>query len=429
MHKIDFDLTIDEITKVEGSAGLDVKVRNGRVENVHFKIEDYKRFYTQAIQGKVVAAAPQLLSRICGTCSVAHLMTAIEAVENALSFTPTEQTKILRKLTYHGLIIRDHALHLYIFCLPDLFHKDSILDFDDNNPKEHRLLHDAFDVKAAGNHLAILVAGRSIHAPYPVAGGFLQTPKKDAVAPVLEKLKAARPKVLHLIDVFLKSKDSLIRKTDYVALKANPYSYLDGKLCDQNGIVANEKDFRKHLEHVVLPYSQASAYTFEGKPFRVGALARININKDALHPKTKKDAKHALKKFPSDDIFDNNLAQAIEILHSIDESLGLLTETNFTEEKPAKLVMKKGIGIGVIEAPRGTLYHKLEIDEKGVVKKGEIIVPTGQNQLAIELDIKEYIQQNLNMPKEKLSMECEKIIRAYDPCMSCASHFLKMRWI
>ncbi len=429
MHLVNFDFTLDEVTKVEGSAGLEVKVKDGKVEYAKFKIQDYKRFYTQAMRGKPVAAIPQLLSRICGTCSIAHLIASIEAVEKTLGFEPSEQTKILRTLTYHGLIIRDHALHLYIFVLPDLFGKDSLLEFDDNDKVQHQLLHDAFAVKAAGNHLAILVAGRSVHAPYPVAGGFLHTPEQSKIPDVIKELEEIRPAVLRLIKVYAESPFVLERETNYLALKANPFSYLEGQLYDNDGLVAEESGFRDHLEHVVKPYSQASAYTFEGKPYRVGALARLNLNKEALHPRTREDAGFALKFFPSDNIYHNNLAQAIEILHSVDESIDILKSFKFKEEKPQKLEMKAASGVGVVEAPRGTLYHKLVVDEKGVVEEGEVIVPTGQNQIAIELDIARYIQENLDKPKEELRRGCEQIIRAYDPCMSCASHFLKVKWI
>jgi len=429
MHQVDLDLNIDEITKVEGSAGLEVKVKDGKIEYVKFKIQDYKRFYTQAIQGKPLAAVPQLLSRICGTCSIAHLMASIEAVEKTLGFTPSQQTIILRKLTYHGLIIRDHALHLYLFVLPDLFAKDSLLDFDESDKEQYQLLHDAFTVKAVGNNLAKLVAGRSVHAPLPVAGGWLKIPDSSQFPKLIEELKKVRPQILKLIQVFADCNFTLERVTNYVALKANPFSYLEGQLYDQNGLVAEEKDFRKHLERTVLPYSQASAYTFEGQPFRVGAFARININRDALHKKTKRDSAKALQKFPSHNIHYNNLAQAIEILHSVDETIDILSEYKFTQEKPAKLEMKAAIGVGVVEAPRGTLYHRLEVDSKGIVKKGDVIVPTGQNQISIELDIAEFIQNNLDKPKDFLRHECEKIIRSYDPCMSCASHFLEFEMI
>lgn len=428
MHLIDFDLNINEITKVEGSAGLDVKVTAGKVESVKFKVQDYKRFYTRAIEGKPIAAVPQLLSRICGTCSNAHLLASIEAVEKTLGFTPSEQTRTLRALTYHGLIIRDHALHLYVFVLPDLFNKDSLLDFDEHDELQHQLLHDTFTVKAAGNDLAKLIAGRSVHAPLPVAGGFLKIPDTTLFPKMIEQLEKTRPAVLRLIELFAKDKQTLIRDTNYLALRADTYSYLEGKLYDENGLVAEEADFRDHLEHVVLPYSQASAYKFDGDVYRVGAIARINLNRDRLHPQTKKDANNALTLFPSDNVYHNNLAQAIEILHSVDETIDMLRQASFREEKPTKLTMRAATGIGVVEAPRGTLYHKLEVDERGIVTKGEVIVPTGQNQLSIELDVGKYIQDNLDRPKAELALGCEKIIRAYDPCMSCASHFLEVNW-
>jgi len=429
MHQANFDLSIDEITKVEGSAGVDIKVTDGKVEYVKFKVQDYKRFYTQAIEGRPIVSVPQLLSRICGTCSNAHLMAAIEAVEKTLGYTPTEQTKTLRRLTYHGLIIRDHALHLYLFVLPDIFNKDSLLEFDENDELQHKLLHDAFDVKAIGNQIAKLFAGRSVHAPLPVPGGFMKMPDESQFPDMINKLKQTRGAVLRLIEVYDKCDWNLELDTNYVALKTDKFGYLEGKLYDQDGLVAEEADFRRHLEHVVLPYSQASAYTFEGRPYRVGALARLNINKDALHENTKKDAKGALEKFPSHNIHHNNLAQAIEILHSFDETIDILEGYKFKPEKPDKLEMKQAVGVGVVEAPRGTLYHRLEVDEKGIIKKGEVIVPTGQNQLSMELDMKAFIQDNLDLPKEKIVHELEKIIRSYDPCMSCSSHFLKVNWI
>lgn len=429
MHQVNFDLSINEITKVEGSAGVDIKVVNGKVEYVKFKVQDYKRFYTQAIEGRPVIAVPQLLSRICGTCSNAHLMAAIEAVEKTLNYTPTEQTKILRRLTYHGLIIRDHALHLYLFVMPDLFNKDSLMEFDENNKLQHQVLHDAFQIKGIGNQIAKLFAGRSVHAPVPVPGGFMKMPDHTQFSDLSNKLKQTRDSILRLIDLFEKCDWKLELNTNYVALKTEKFGYLEGEIYDQNGLVAPEKEFRKHLEHVVLPYSEASGYTFEGKPYRVGAIARLNINKEALHPKTKKDAKSALAKFPSHNIHHNNLAQAIEILHSFDETIDILESYKFKEEKPDKLEAKAATGVGVVEAPRGTLYHKLEVDDKGIIKKGEVIVPTGQNQISMELDMATFIQDHLDMPKEELTHEMEKIIRSYDPCMSCSSHFLKVNWI
>ncbi len=428
MHQISemSRFSIDEITKVEGAAGLDVEISDGKVTSVKFKIEEFKRFYTHAIEGKPLIAVPQLLARVCGTCSNAHLMAAVEGVERGLGMTPSEQTKLLRRLTYHGLIIRDHALHLYMFCLPDIFKKDSLLAFDENDSVQHQLLDDAFAVKAAGNHLAIYVAGRSVHAPYLFPGGFTHTPDNAEIPHLLEELKTVRPAVLRLIDVFGRCEFSLVRPTNYAALVTPDFSYLEGEIHDSRGRVITEDQYREHLEHVVIPYSHSSGYIFDQEVYRVGALARLNINKDALHERTKSETSQWLERFPSDNIFDNNLAQAIEILHSIDDAIDQLEKASFVEEKLPTAMPREGVFVGVVEAPRGMLYHKFEVDAKGIVKKGEIIVPTGQNQIAIEHDLKQFIEANLDMEEAQMALECEKIIRAYDPCMSCASHFLQL---
>lgn len=429
MHQISeySTFSIKEITKIEGSAGLDVLIADGKVESVQFAITEYKRFFTQAMVGKPIMAIPQLLSRICGTCSNAHLMASIEAVEKAFDMKPTEQTRALRTLTYHGLILRDHALHLYMFVAPDLFGKDSLLQFDEHDPAQHEVLHDAFDIKAAGNHLAILTGGRSVHAPYLMPGGFAHVPEADDVKRSIEELKNIRPAVLRAIDMFMKCPFSLVRETNYIALRSDPFSYLEGELWDMNGKVCDESGYRDHLEHVVIPYSEASGYKFDGQAYRVGALARLNISRDTLHPNTRRDAAEALKKFPSHDVYHNNLAQAIAMLHSVDEALDILTSRTFVKEPLQPIVPRATVGMGVIEAPRGTLYHKYEIDDQGKVLHGEVIVPTGQNQITIEADLGKFIQENLSMEHDALSLECEKIIRAYDPCMSCASHFLKLK--
>jgi coenzyme F420-reducing hydrogenase alpha subunit len=409
---------------------MDVVVEDGKVTNVKFAIVEYKRFFTEAMKGKNIAAIPAHLSRICGTCSNAHVMAAIAACEDALGIQVTPQTKLLRKLVMHGLVSRDHALHLYLFVMPDIYGKDAFLDFDENDPEQHQLLHDGFNVKAAGNHLSQLVAGRSVHATFPVIGGFLQFPSAEGAAVAIKELKAARPAVLRLIDIFMKAPFHLDRKTKYMALVPDDtFGYIGGKIITSKGEVYEQKDFRSHLEHTVLPYSQASAYTYKGESYMVGALARLNLAKDKLHPDTKKSAAGALKLFPSTDIFHNNLAQAIEILHSIDESIDILSNNVFKPEPVIKVPMRAATGIGVIEAPRGTLYHKVVINDAGIVLDGEVIVPTGQNQVNIERDVG-FIVEGLikDTPKEKINMEIEKLIRAYDPCMSCGAHFLKVKW-
>lgn len=430
MHNL--DLSISDISKIEGKASCDIKVKDGIVTDVKFTIAEYKRFYTQAIRGKDIVALPQLTARICGTCSNAHLLCAIKAVENAVSLVPTDQTIKLRKLLNYGLIIRDHGLHLYVFVLPDLFGRDSILDFDENIKEEHKYLDDTFKVKAAGNNLGKIVGGRSVHAPYATVGGFIKLPKTEELQKCAEELKTIRPIVLDLITLFAQRDFSLIRNDlDFAALADEEYSFLYGDLVRDDGSKLLSERYGEFLEHVEIPYSHASGYKLSGKVYMVGALARLNLAKQYLHPNTKTDAQKYLSLFPSKNIFHNNLAQAVEILHAIDSSIEIIDNLKLTDEKPIIPKRKEGIGIGAIEAPRGTLYYRIEVDESGKIKTGQIVVPTGQNQIGIEASIRQYLSENIDNlnDKETVEHEVEKIVRAYDPCMSCASHFLKFRWL
>ncbi|MBN2094068.1 MAG: nickel-dependent hydrogenase large subunit [Candidatus Zambryskibacteria bacterium] len=434
-----FDLSMEHITKIEGNASVKLKVENNKVKDVKFATEEYKRFFTEALKDKPLAAIPAHLSRICGTCSNSHIMCAIEACENVLGIKATEQTKLMRNLMMHGLMIRDHALHLYLFAMPDIFGKDAFLEFDESDPIQHKLLHDGFDVKSAGNFLATLIAGRSVHATLPTIGGFLKFPEPASVNEAIERLKNVRPAVLRLIEIFKNAPFHFDRQTKYMALvPEKTYGYINGVLETSAGEKYEEKDFRSHLEKTVIPYSQAIGYKYEGEGYMVGALARLNLAKDKLHTKTKKSATEVLKLFPSTDIFYNNLAQAIEILHSVDESIDLLSQNTFKPEEIIKAEPKNDIvGVGVVEAPRGTLYHKIIMGKNGKAESGEVIVPTGQNQVNIERDIGVLVQNLLNKPeyadnleedKRAVEFEIEKLIRAYDPCMSCAAHFLVVDW-
>lgn len=428
MHTTNMDLSIEEITKIEGNATCEIKIRDGQISECHFGIAEMRRFFEEAIRGKPVASVPHLVARICGTCSNAHLLASLKSIELGLGMVPSPQTTLLRQLVNFGLMIRDHGLHLYVFVLPDLFNRDSILAFDENNPDEHQLLHDCFAVKEAGNKLGITAGGRSVHAPFLRLGGFSNLPAKEDLLKLIPVLQEIRPRVLHLIDVFANCAFELKQELQFLALADPKYTFLDGNLQTSGGQEFPAADFERHLTKIDIAYSQATGYLFDGKIHFVGALARMNLNRDAIHVNTKKDAAKALEKFPSTNIHHNNLAQAIEMLHAIDASIDLIGQYQATPEQPQEVPKRPGIGHGVIEAPRGTLYHKTEINADATVKHSTIIVPTGQNQIGIEAAIRCYVSAHIDDEKEHLSGQIEKIIRSYDPCMSCATHFLKLKW-
>lgn len=431
MHTCDLDISINRLSKIEGHADLDIKIKDGKVEHVDLHVMENQRFYTQAVKGKLALAVPQMVSRICGTCSVAHLTGCIEAVEKTLDITPSEQTMVMRKLMMHSLMIRDHALHLYFFVAPDLFGIDSILDIDEDKKE---IIHQALHVKEAGNNLSNLIGGRSVHAMFEQVGGFTRVIDNDKIPEVVEELKSIRPLIIDLAELFYNCDWEMKRKTRFVALKTDDFSYLEGYIATSEGEKIEEKDYWNHLHSVVLPYSQAKGFEFEGKEYMVGSLSRLNLNKEAMHENTKKDMKKYLDAFPSDNIYHNNLAQAVEIMHSIDHSIELLENREFVKEEIAKPTKMSGEGVGVIEAPRGTLYYYLGVED-GKVKYANLVIPTAQNLINMREDVRKVVTDicgdNVAPTKEwegKIKLEVEKMIRAYDPCMSCASHFLKINW-
>ena len=426
-------VSIDAITKIEGGAGLEVVVEKGAVKDLRFIIADYRRFFTAAVRGKRMVAVPSFLSRICGTCSVAHLFASLMAIEDSQGIEVSEQTKTLRRLAYDGLMIRDHALHLYFFVLPDLLGVDSIFDIsDDPDDPGHTLLRDSFDVKRLGTDITNVVIGAAIHAPLPTVGGSLRTPDPAKFPDLISRLEAARLQVLRAIRTFHEWDVSLVRNMDYLCLRNDArFDFLEGDVVNSNGSRVPATEFENYLEYVQIPYSHAEGYRFSdtGEDYLVGALARLNLNLDLLHPRTATDAAPFLSAFLSNNVYHNNLAQAVEILQCVDEAIDTLRSIRIEDESPVRQPPRAGTGMGVIEAPRGLLYHRAQVNEGGLVEDYDVIVPTAQNQINIENDLRDYFERNLDKGEEELRMWAEGIVRAYDPCMSCATNFLKIDWI
>jgi coenzyme F420-reducing hydrogenase alpha subunit len=429
MHKT-FDISIDDLSKIEGHASLELKVRSGEVKKVKLKIFENRRFLDLALRGKNYASAPQLCSRICGTCSAAHLMCSIEAIEHAIGIKPSPQTQMLRDLTLNGVNIRDHAMHLFLFVLPDLFGKDSVLDFDDSG-YEHKLLHKAFEIKKAGNLLSTEVAGRTVHPPFPTIGHFLHVPSKEKAKTLILELKKVRDSAIEFVQLFHEKDFNFeMQDVDFIAVSDQEYSFMGRGICTHsNGFCIPDSGFERFFKEKVIPYSQATGFSFQGTPYMVGALARMNIKGASLHKDTKRDLSN-FNEFPSFNIYHNNLAQAIEIVHCIDSSIELLERYEFKQEKIQKIESRKSEGVGVVEAPRGTLFHHVNIDENEKISNANLVIPTAQNQILMEKAIGELVEQRLDsgMGKEKIQHGIETLIRAFDPCMSCATHFLKVRW-
>jgi coenzyme F420-reducing hydrogenase alpha subunit len=238
------------------------------------------------------------------------------------------------------LMIRDHALHLYFFVLPDVLGIDSILDIpDDHDNLGHVLLHDSFDIKKIGTEITNVIIGAAIHAPLPVPGGFLSSPDQAKFPDLVAKLEAIRPQVIKGIKTFYEWQEKLDRNSDYLYMRNDKqYDFLEGDLMNSNGKRVPAKEFLSFMEKVVIPYSESDGYVFSDthEDFLVGSLARINFNKDVLHPRTKADVEQYLNVFPSHNLHHNNLAQAIEILQCVDDAIDILKTTTIVAEQPVR---------------------------------------------------------------------------------------------
>lgn len=422
------EFSLHDITKIEGHANLEVKLRSGIVEKCEFQVVENHRFFESLALGKSFEEIPLIMSRICGFCCSSHLNTAIEACEKALGIEASEQTLLLRELSTNMEFLKSHSLHLYLLSLPDFLGKESVLHFD---KAEQEFIHRVLHLKEVATHALNVLGARAYHTVNVRIGGFSKFPSQKELEKLQRELEGLKHIALDTIELFagFVSGKLFERKTNYVALVGKDYCLLCGNIQCSDGTVVLENDYLGHLKEFVLPYSTAKEAKFNGKEYQVGALARINLNEKELCSEARKAIKEFKLKFPNESAFYNNVAQAVEILQCIESSIKILSELKIRNEPLQKFSPRESIGIGVTEAPRGVLYHAYKIGADGLIKDANVVVPTLQNSRNIEEDLKQFIPMLLHLPKEKAELEIEKLIRAYDPCISCATHFLKVKWL
>ncbi len=417
-----------DISKIEGHASLSVDLEGGKVSNVKFLVSENNRFFEQIVLGKSYKELALIVGRICGFCSSSHMLACIKATENAFGIFPSAQTQQLRELLMNGELIKSHSLHLFFLALPDYLGKSSALEFD---KKQLKFIETALALKKAGTELVEAIGGRAYHDLRLSIGGFALLPNQKQLEHIHRQLLDAKKLALETIELFARFKDKLVfeRKTTYAALAGKNYSLISGMLKSSTGASFKEEEFLRYFSEQAVPYSTSNQLSFEGKEYLVGALARININQCELCGDAKEKMKSLGLNFPSDSRYYNNLAQAIEILQCIESSIQIINSLKIVKETPAGIEPRNALGIGIVEAPRGTLYHEYEFDEKGFVTGASIIVPTSQNTRNIEKDIEAFLPGIIGKKSEHdIEHELEKLIRAYDPCISCATHFLKVKW-
>lgn len=409
------------ISKIEGHGRLKYSVAEGLVR---VEIDEGERLFEKLVIGESYQNLAFITARICGVCPTAHTLAAINAIENAFDVRVNDSILNLRKALLAAQIVQSHALHLFFLALPDYLKVQNGLELHDKNPRVFKI---ATELKRTADNLIEVVGGRAIHPVTPAVGGFLKTPEKKEVEALIKSIRSAQALALEALELFAGFRyPYLNRVTEYFSLtKEGVVDILGDKIVSSQGVEVSISDYPYVIKEKVKSYSSAKFATHDGHGFLVGAIARLNMMEEGdLNPKTQK-ALQALKiKLPLKNSYKNNLAQAIELMHFLEEAEARLTDFLWAKTERIKVGyrVQAGTGVGAIEAPRGTLYHSYEFDKNGVVTNCDIITPTVQNLTNLEDDANTYLKQNKSVSIPRRERELEMLVRAYDPCITCSVH-------
>ncbi len=417
------EINLNHICKIEGHAHLTLKIEKNKVKKCKQKAAEGARFFEALVLGKKLEDIQEVVSRICGICSCAHSVCSIQALEEAIGMTPTQQQKIIREMLMIGERIRSHATHLYFLSLPDYYNVSSALGLGE---KHQEKINNAIALITLGNKIVETFGGREMHPFLAIKEKFPEINLNS----LIQELKEKKPLIIKTIKLFQNlDYPKFERDTEYLCIredKKKVYASISGKVTSDSGLIKDD-DYKKHLKENIKEYATSKFVLQDGKPYQLGAIARINQNYDKLDSEIKSYMKNI--KLPLTNPYSNNIAQALELLIMTNRAIEI-TKNFKPQEINNEIKIKPGRGVSAVEAPRGTLFHEYKVDKSGKITYCNIITPTAQSLNMMEKDITELVNQLLEKQKSKEQIidEVEKLIRAYDPCFSCSTHFLKVNW-
>jgi len=419
-------IKVDVLARVEGEGALYIKLKGDQVQDVKLKIYEPPRFFEAFLRGRHFSEVPDIVARICGICPVAYQMSAVHAMEDAFGVKVDGQLRELRRLLYCGEWIESHTLHVYMLHAPDFLGYQDAIQLAKDHPA---VVQRALQLKKVGNQIVTLLGGREIHPINVRVGGFYKLPSRSDFAALAERLKWARDAALETVR-FVAGLPFPDFERDYifVALRhPDEYPFNDGRLVSNRGldIPISEYDANFSEEHVQHSNALHSVLKPHGAYF-VGPLARYSLNFDRLSPLAQEAAREAGLAPVCRNPFKSIIVRSVEILYACDEALRIIAQYDPPEKPAVDIHPHAATGYGCTEAPRGILYHRYRLDEKGTVLEAQIVPPTSQNQKTIEQDLGQFVPKFLHLPEAELRWQCEQAVRNYDPCISCATHFLRL---
>lgn len=421
------NIKVPALARVEGEGGLYIGLKNGKAVEIRLDIYEPPRFFEGFLRDRYLQEVPDITARICGICPVAYQMSAVYALENALGVKISPQVRALRRLMYCGEYIESHALHIYMLQAPDLLGKESVLEVAAEAPD---VVKTALRLKKIGNELLKAIGGRSVHPVNVCVGGFYSWPDAKAIKALLPDMEWGLNAAIDTVKLALTLPyPDLEIDYEFVALHhPDEYGVIEGDVLSSNGRKLSISEYENgYIEEHVRHSNALHSRTVDNNTYLVGPLARLNLNHEQLMPR----AKNALQEFgirlPVKNPYKSLIARSIELVHFYEEAIQLIKEYKPSGPARLELKLKAGEGSGATEAPRGLLYHRYKIDARGMVQFAKITPPTAQNLPRIEADLFKLTPKIVSLPEAEATLIAEHLVRSYDPCISCATHFLKLK--
>jgi coenzyme F420-reducing hydrogenase alpha subunit len=421
-------LHVGTLARVEGEGAMHIAYRDGEVADVQLRIYEPPRFYEAFLRGRAYTEPPDITARICGICPVAYQMSSCWAIEDACGVAVTDQIRALRRLLYCGEWIESHALHVYLLHAPDFLGYDGAVEMAADHPA---VVERGLRLKKAGNRLMEVVGGRSIHPVNVRVGGFYRFPTVEelrAIRPDLERALEDALETVRLVAGF--EFPDFEQPYEYLALRPETgYPIETGSVVSTSGADFAVRDFATRIEEVHVPHSNALHSKLDGGvrgPYAVGPLARYTLNADRLSPPAREAAAAAGLGATCRNPFRSIVVRAVELVEACHEALRIVDAWTGGGDAHVPVPARAGEGYGASEAPRGVLFHRYVLDAAGIIQDAQIVPPTSQNQASVETDLRSMVGAWADLDEHALQHRCEHAIRNYDPCISCATHFLDL---
>ncbi|HPQ80382.1 MAG TPA: nickel-dependent hydrogenase large subunit [bacterium] len=431
MSKADLNIDIHYVTRVEGHGNIVVDAKGGKLEKVEWQVPEAPRYFEAMVVGQKWDVLHHITSRICGICSIGHTLASVKTTEAAMGIEVSEQTELLRRLAIQAENLQSHTLHVGYLVLPDLVGAGSVIPLASSHPEEVGLV---IRLHRLSNEMSDIICGRTTHPQRIVPGGFTKLPTTAQLKELRDRILAAEGDLAAfegLLKALAPKIPNFTRETEYVALTdKREYALYDGDIASSLGDKAPVSEYLSWTNEYLVPQSTAKYTKRRKDSLMVGALARFNVNHSQLGARAKKTAANLGLTAPCHNPYMNSIAQFVEIVDFLDSTVAIIDELSKRglKEEEFKVTPKAGRGIGSVEVPRGILFHDYTYDANGFCTAANCIIPTNQNHANIQLDMEKLVPTIMDKPQKEVELALEMLVRAYDPCISCSTHYLKVNF-